>query len=98
MFFLLITLCNGFVFGKCLLISFKNLAPTFVLTVAQYGGLNHSTGRFLFLFLFLAVAQSGSYLSLYLYPALSNVTWLGLEYLHFYGGGAFWDYSRRRFM
>ena len=27
--------------GKCFLLSLKNILPTFVLTLRQYGGLNH---------------------------------------------------------
>ena len=41
--------------GKCFLMSFKNILPTFVLTLRQYGGLNHMILRLHVFFLFALV-------------------------------------------
>ena len=41
--------------GKCFLMSFMNILPTFVLTLKQYGGLNHMILRLRVFFLFVLV-------------------------------------------
>ena len=41
--------------GQCFLMSFKNILPTFVLTLRQYGGLNHMILRLHVFFLFALV-------------------------------------------
>ena len=41
--------------GKCFLVSFKNILPTFVLALRQYGRLNHMILRLLDLLLFVLV-------------------------------------------
>ena len=40
---------------KCFLMNFKNILPTFVLTLRQYGGLNHMILRLRAFFLFVLV-------------------------------------------
>ena len=57
--FLLIILANGWEGGKQVLISFKNLAPTFVETFSENGGLNHTTSFDLFLFFLLLFGLAG---------------------------------------
>ena len=71
--FLLKILCSLLFTGKCFSIRLINILPTFVLTCALYGGVNHINFLSLFLFLLLLLLCFSMYYSLHsLYPLLSS--------------------------
>ena len=53
--FLLKVLFKRLTLGKCFLVSFKDILPTLVLTLRQYGGLNHTILHLIDFLLFVLV-------------------------------------------